>query len=70
MAITCPANDTSGVCATMDSAGAGLGVFIQYMGLALPALLIVLAMVGIIVAVGYGIAHVIKKSVTATAVTR
>jgi len=64
MAITCPENDTTGVCATMDSAGAGLGVFIQYMGSALPVLLIVLAMVGIIVAVGYGIAKVISGSIT------
>jgi hypothetical protein len=64
MAITCPVNDTTGVCSTMDSAGAGLGVFIQYMGTALPVLLIVLAMVGIIVAVGYGIASVIKGSIT------
>lgn len=63
MAITCPVNDTSGVCQTMDSAGAGLGVFIQYMGTALPVLLIVLAMVGIIVAVGYGIAKVISGSI-------
>jgi F0F1-type ATP synthase assembly protein I len=48
----------------MDGAGAGLGVFIQYMGQALPVLLIILAMVGIIVAVGYGIAHVVKGSIT------
>lgn len=70
MAIECPINDTTGVCNTMDSAGAGLGVFIQYMGMALPTLLIILAMVGIIVAVGYGIAHVIKKSVTGVVVTK
>lgn len=61
--ITCPVNDSSGVCATMDSAGAGLGVFIQYMGTALPVLLIVLALVGIIVAVGMGIASVVKGSI-------
>jgi hypothetical protein len=64
MTIQCPVNDTSGVCSTMDSAGAGLGVFIQYMGIALPVLLIVLALVGIIVAVGYGIAHVVRSSIT------
>jgi F0F1-type ATP synthase assembly protein I len=46
----------------MEGAGAGLGIFIQYMGQALPVLLIILAMVGIIVAVGYGIAWVIKSS--------
>ena len=64
MAITCPVNDSSGVCATMEGAGAGLGIFIQYMGQALPVLLIILAMVGIIVAVGYGIALVIKGSIS------
>ena len=44
-------------------AGAGLGVFIQYMGQALPTLLIILAMVGIIVAVGYGIAKVVEGGI-------
>jgi hypothetical protein len=34
------------------------------MGTALPVLLIILAMVGIIVAVGYGIAHVIKGGIS------
>jgi F0F1-type ATP synthase assembly protein I len=63
MAITCPVNDSSGVCGTMEGAGAGLGIFIQYMGQALPVLLIILAMVGIIVAVGYGIAYVVKSSI-------
>lgn len=66
MAITCPVNDSSGVCDIMAGAGAGLGIFIQYMGQALPVLLIILAMVGIIVAVGYGIAHVVKKGITQT----
>jgi hypothetical protein len=64
MTITCPVNDSSGVCSTMEGAGAGLGIFIQYMGQALPVLLIILAMVGIIVAVGYGIALVIKGSIS------
>lgn len=62
--IVCPENST--ICSTMEGAGAGLGVFIQYMGEALPVLLIVLALVGIIVAVGYGIAHVVRKSITGT----
>lgn len=39
-------------------------IFIQYMGQALPVLLIILAMVGIIVAIGYGIASVVKGSIT------
>jgi F0F1-type ATP synthase assembly protein I len=48
----------------MSEAGAGLGIFVQYMGQALPVLLIILAMVGVIVAVGYGIAYVVKQSIT------
>lgn len=62
--IVCP-ND-SDICATMQGAGAGLGVFIQYMGIALPALLLILAVIGIIIAVGYAVARVIEKAVTMT----
>lgn len=64
MAITCPQNDSTGVCGTMEGAGAGLGIFVQYMGQALPALLIILAIVGIITVVGYSIAGVIGKGIT------
>lgn len=64
MAITCPVNDTTGVCNVMDSAGAGLGIFIQYMGQALPTLLIILVLVGIIAAVGWAIALVIRNAIT------
>jgi F0F1-type ATP synthase assembly protein I len=64
MAITCPVNDTTGVCNVMEAAGAGLGIFIQYMGQALPTLLIILVLVGIIAAVGYAIAMVIKNAIT------
>lgn len=63
MAITCPANSTLGICGLMEEAGAGLGIFIQYIATALPTLLIVLAIVGIIVAVGVGIAAVIRKGI-------
>lgn len=48
---------------TMKGAGAGLGVFIQYMGQALPYLMIVLIMIGIICAIGYAVSHVIKSSI-------
>lgn len=62
MTIVCPENST--ICDTMGGAGAGIGVFIEYLGQALPTLLIILALVGIIVAIGMGIASVIKKSIT------
>jgi cytochrome c biogenesis factor len=68
MTITCPVNDTIGICTTMDSAGAGLGVFLQYMGVALPPLLIILGIVAVIVAVGMGVAHLITKGMTSTRV--
>jgi F0F1-type ATP synthase assembly protein I len=45
----------------MAESGAGLGVFIEYVAKSLPVLLIVLAVVGIIVAVGLGIAKVIGR---------
>lgn len=44
MTIVCPPN--SSICDTMGGAGAGIGVFIDYLGQALPTLLIVLALVG------------------------
>lgn len=63
MTISCPVNDTSGICATMEGSGAGLGIFLQYLGQALPVLLIILALVGIIVAIGMGVAYVIQHSI-------
>lgn len=64
MVITCPVNDTIGVCSTLDSAGAGLGVFIQYLGIALPAFLITLAVIGVFVVVGGAIGYVIRNAMT------
>lgn len=43
------------------SSGAGLGLFLGYMALALPLFLIGLAVVGIFVAVGYALSSVIRK---------
>lgn len=63
MSIVCPANDSTGICSILDSTGAGLGVFIQYMGTALPVLLIILGVIGGIVAIIWAIAHVIKGSI-------
>jgi len=60
VSITCPANSTTGVCELMNEAGAGLGAFIQYLGEALPTLLLILIIVGIVGAVGFAIAAVIS----------
>jgi hypothetical protein len=60
MTITCPVNSSFGVCPLMDEAGAGLGVFIQYLGQALPTLLLILIVVGIVGAIGFAIAAVIS----------
>lgn len=63
MAIVCPANGT-GVCNIMEEAGAGLGLFIQYLGQSLPTLLLILIIVGIVGAVGFAIAAVISGFIT------
>ena len=44
----------------MRSSGAGIGKFTEYLSLALPVLLIILVMIGIIVAIGLGIREVIR----------
>jgi len=64
MTISCPVNDSTGVCGLMESSGAGLGVFFQYLAQGLPSLLLILIIVGIIGAIGLAIAFVIKKSIT------
>lgn len=46
----------------MNSSGAGLGIFIQFLGQALPLLLIGLALVGIIIAVAWSIKGVLVKA--------
>jgi len=62
MAITCPENST--LCETMAGAGAGIGVFFEYLVIALPTLIITLAMIGAVVGVVYAIIFVIKRSVS------
>ena len=65
MTINCSTiNDPNAICQNMESAGAGLGVFLQYLGSALPAFLIMLAIISIIVGVGFAIVYVIKKFIT------
>lgn len=60
--ITCPTN--SGLCNTMDEAGAGFGIFTSYLVASLPTLLIILALVGGIVALVMAIAYAIKGAVS------
>jgi hypothetical protein len=64
MAITCPADATTSVCQLMQESGAGLGSFIEYLGQALPTLLLILIIVGIVGAVGFAIASVISGFIT------
>ena len=64
--ITCLNNTDGGVCATMDEAGRGLGIFLSIMAQSLPVLLIILAMVSVVVGVGLGIAHLIRSGIGGT----
>jgi hypothetical protein len=46
----------------MDSAGAGMGTFIQFISQALPLLILILIAVGIVITIGYAVAYSIKRS--------
>lgn len=70
MTITCPANDTIGICTTLDSTGAGLGVFLQYLQTVLPAFLLVLAIIGGVVAIFFAIGYAIKHAITGSMKSR
>jgi hypothetical protein len=61
MAITCPENQTYAVCSLMEEAGAGLGVFIEYIARALPILLLILVVVTVVSAVGMAVAKRIEQ---------
>ena len=64
MTIACTdINDSTGICTTLEGTGAGIGVFVQYLGMALPSLLIILGVIGVVLAIGFAIASVIKKSI-------
>jgi hypothetical protein len=63
MTITCPVNDTVGLCATLDSVGAGMGVLFQYLGASLPSLILILALIGAIVGIFVAVAYVIKGAI-------
>lgn len=46
----------------MSSSGAGLGIFMGFMGQVLPPLLIILGLIGVIVLIGYLLSNVIKSN--------
>jgi hypothetical protein len=47
----------------MDSGGAGLGIFFQYLARALPILMLALVVVSIIVIIGYSLVNVVRKAI-------
>jgi hypothetical protein len=62
MTITCPVNSTLGVCDLLSEVGAGLGIFFGYLGQSLPALVLILAVIGAVVTIFYAVAKVIGGS--------
>lgn len=64
VSIVCPVNDSTSLCETLSSTGAGVGVFIQYMGVALPTFLILIGVIGGVVAVIFAVAGLIKNSIS------
>lgn len=60
--IRCPAGD-NGMCAVIQGPAAGLAKFIGYLGTPLGILLIPLILLGIMAAIGFAIAFVIKNTI-------
>lgn len=63
MDMSCPVNSTLGICNLLAEVGAGLGVFFGYLAQSLPALVLVLAIIGAVVAIFYAIARVIGNAI-------
>jgi hypothetical protein len=66
MSVNCSAlsgEQSQNLCGTMEGAGAGLGVFFQYLVAALPGFILILALIGGVVAIVWAVAGVIKSSI-------
>jgi hypothetical protein len=61
--ITCPVSDPTGICSLLEGTGAGLGIFINYLALSLPILLVVIAVVGGIVVIMGAIGKLIGSKI-------
>lgn len=59
--VTCPENDVENICHTIQGPTAGLAKLFEYLGTSSGRLLITLAMVGLIAAIGFAIAFAIKR---------
>jgi hypothetical protein len=64
MTVTCPVNDSLGICTLLDSTGAGIAVLLQYFILVLPVFLVVLVVIGGIAGLIGAIVYVIRHAVT------
>lgn len=64
--VSCPTNDTVGICSTLESAGLGIGVLLQSLSTPLVFFLIMLGIVGGVVAIVFAIAAVIRKAIGST----
>jgi hypothetical protein len=51
------------MCGILEGTGFGLGVLFQALASSLPALILILAVIGGVVAIIYGVAHVISSSI-------
>lgn len=57
--LSCP-NSDSGFCAFLNAVGAGLGLFIQYLGNSLPLILVALGILAFMGLIGYALGQVIR----------
>jgi len=63
-------NDSTGICATMEGTGYGLGVLFQALGASLPSLVLILGIVGGVVLIIGSVAFVIRKAISGNIRTR
>ena len=56
-------NDSTGLCATLEGTGYGLGVLFQALGQSLPALILILGVIGGVVLIIGSVAFVIRKAI-------
>jgi hypothetical protein len=58
--VACDPADTHGYCHMIEAPSAGIGLFFQYLTSPLGSLLFILALIGVMAAIGFAIAHMVK----------
>ena len=63
MTFTCPSPETWGICSLLNEVSQGLGLLITAIAQSVPVLLIVVAVVGIIAGIGFGLKKMLSGAI-------